>query len=211
MPWYTQESRRQVSVPVTSVQTREQDAAFSSTFDVKGSQMQVWTFAALTYQRFTLKREWGWKHMCIFIQTCCHFWEEHFPRTFIRDWWGSLTQRLHNVDSTVQKRGLWWNCGLKQLALSYLAVLSFDALLVNTKAYRVSSLLAPSPSLPTHREVSQAFLCCAHCTFLSLLGICTCIVQFCWQKSFSHFWRIYKAFSGPGLGPDIRSACLPLG
>lgn len=58
-----------------------------------------------------------------------------------------------------------------------------------SKAQRVSSPLAPSPSLPTHHEVSQAraFICCAHYSFLPLFGICTCIVQFCWQNSSSHF------------------------
>lgn len=95
-----------------------------------------------------------------------------------------------------------WKSGPKQLALSYLAVLSFDTMLVNTKAQRVSSPLAPSPSLPTHHEVSQAraFICCAHYSFLPLFGICTCIVQFCWQNSSSHFWSIYKTSSGPSLG-----------
>lgn len=103
-----------------------------------------------------------------------------------------------------------WKFGPKQFALCYLTVFSFDALLVNTKAQRVSSPLACSPSLPTHHEVSQAraFLCCAQCTFLPLFGICTCIVQFYWQNSFSHFWRIFKAFSRASLGS--RSACLPL-
>lgn len=46
----------QVSVPVSSVLTQEQNATLSSMFDMKGTQMQVWTFAALPFRRLSLKR-----------------------------------------------------------------------------------------------------------------------------------------------------------
>lgn len=68
-----------------------------------------------------------------------------------------------------------------------------------------SSFSLPSQSPDTRQ--ARVFSGYAHRTFLPLLGICTCIVQFCWQNTVSWFWRIHKACSRPALGP-VNQVCL---
>lgn len=139
--------------------------------------------------------------MWIFIQTCWCSWEEHFPGPSLWTYEVCSSRTSAMLDSVMCWKGLYggslaWSCWLWA---------SWQSLLVNTKAQRVSSFSLPSH--PPDVRQARAFLSCAHHTFLPLLGICTCVVQFCRQNIVSWFWRICKACSRPALGP-VNEVCL---
>lgn len=109
----------QVSVPVSSVQTQnaKQNAAFSPTFDMKGTQMQVWTFAALPFHRLSLKRVRDWKRVN-FHPNLLMFLGRTFPQgssLWTDEVCSSRTSAM--LDSVMCWKGLYggslaWSCGL---------------------------------------------------------------------------------------------------
>lgn len=196
----------QVLVPVSSVKIQELNAAFRSTFDMKGTQIRVWTFAALPFHGLSLKWVRVWKH--VFSSKLVDVSGKNVsPGSSLRTDEVCLSSAM--LDSVMCWKGLYGG----SLARSNWLWATWQSLLwthcwwtQRLEGWAPHQLLLPPFPSPDVRQ-ARAFPGCAHHTFLPLPGIRTCIVQFCCQNIVSWFWRIYKACSKPALGP-VNRVCL---